>query len=98
MPHVLRSLSCAVLYPMVTTLGIRAYLYGYKDMCVIRMALYLILPALLLISTDVLCKLIHMYRVGLKIVAKEKKDWSVCWNGVIERVIRNLIDRRSGLQ
>ena len=79
MPHVLRSLSCAVLYPMVTTLGIRAYLYGYKDMCVIRMALYLILPLLLLISMDVLCKLIRMYRVGLKIIEKQKKDWIVCW-------------------
>ena len=82
MPHVLRSLSCAVLYPMVATLGIRAYLYGYNDMCVIRMALYMILPVLLLISTDVLCKLIHMYRVGLKIIAKEKKDWGVCWKEV----------------
>ena len=89
MPHVLRSLSCAVLYPMVATLGIRAYLYGYNDMSVIRMALYMILPVLLLISMDVLlismdvlCKLIHMYRVGLKIIAKEKKDWCVCWKGV----------------
>ena len=82
MPHVLRSLSCAVLYPMVATLGIRAYLYGYNDMSVIRMALYMILPVLLVISMDVLCKLIHMYRVGLKIIAKEKKDWCVCWKGV----------------
>lgn len=47
MPHVLRSLSCAVLYPMVATLGIRTYLYGYNDMSVIRMALYMILPVLL---------------------------------------------------
>ena len=82
MPHVLRSLSCAVLYPMVATLGIRAYLYGYNDMSVIRMTLYMILHVLLLISTDVLCKLIHMYQVGLKIIEKEKKDWCVCWKGM----------------
>ena len=81
MPHVLRSLGCAVLFPMLTTLVMRAYLYGVKDNNVLRMALYLVLPTLLFFSLDVLFKLIKMYRYGLKILAeqeKKKQEWSVC--------------------
>ena len=58
MPHILRSLACAVLYPMLTTLLTRAYLYGVMDNNVLRMALYLVLPTLLFFSLDLLFKLI----------------------------------------
>lgn len=74
MPLVLRAFSCAVLYPMFTTLGIRAYLYGVKDMSVYRMGLYIILPFLLFFSLDILWKLINMYRVGLKIIEQQEKE------------------------
>lgn len=74
MPLVLRAISCAVLYPMLSTLVIRAYLYGWSDMSVIRMGLYLILPVLLFVSLDILCKLINMYRIGLEIIKKREEE------------------------
>ena len=74
MPHVVRSLACAVLYPMLTTLVMRAYLYGVTDNNVFRMVLYTVLPALLFFSLDLLFKLVRMYRYGLKILAEKKKE------------------------
>ena len=72
---------------MLTTLATRAYLYGVTDNNVFRMALYLVLPALLFFSLDLLFKLIKMYRYGLKIIAerekKEKEECSVCWTNTM---------------
>ena len=36
MPLLLRSVYCGVLCPMITTLGIRGYLYGLRDVNVLR--------------------------------------------------------------
>ena len=74
MPHVLRSFSCSVLYPMLTTLAMRGYLYGVTDSNFYRMALYTALPLLLFVSLDVLFRLIKMYRIGLKIVKEREMD------------------------
>lgn len=79
MPLVLRALGCAVLYPMLTTLVMRAYLYGVADNNVLRMALYLVLPTLLFFSLDLLFKLIRMYRYGLKILAEQEKKKQECF-------------------
>ena len=73
MPHVLRSVCCGVLYPMITTLILRGYLYGVRDVNVIRMGLYLILPLILVVSLDVLFKLIKMYRIGLQLKMKKEE-------------------------
>lgn len=73
MPHVLWSVCCGVLYPMITTLILRGYLYGVRDVNVIRMGLYLILPLILAVSLDVLFKLIKMYRIGLELKMKKEE-------------------------
>ena len=62
---------------MITTLGIRGYLYGIRDVNVLRMGLYLILPLALAVSLDVLFKLIRMYRIGLQMKLK-KEEYVVC--------------------
>ena len=62
---------------MITTLGIRGYLYGLRDVNVLRMDLYLILPLALAVSLDVLFKLIRMYRIGLQLKLK-KEECIVC--------------------
>ena len=62
---------------MITTLGIRGYLYGLRDVNVLRMGLYLILPLALAVSLDVLFKLIRMYRIGLQLKLK-KEECIVC--------------------
>lgn len=74
MPHWLRAISVAVLYPMLTSLVMRAYLYGISDNNVYRMGLYIILPVILFFSLDLLCRLIRMYRYGLKILESQKKE------------------------
>ena len=74
MPLLLRSVYCGVLCP---TLGIRGYLYGLRDVNVLRMDLYLILPLALAVSLDVLFKLIRMYRIGLQLKLK-KEECIVC--------------------
>ena len=77
MPLLLRSVCCGVLCPMITTLGIRGYLYGLRDVNVLRMDLYLILPLALAVSLDVLFKLIRMYQIGLQLKLK-KEECVVC--------------------
>ena len=77
MPRLLRSVCCGVLCPMITTLGIRGYLYGIGDVNVLRMGLYLILPLALAVSLDVLFKLIRMYQFGLQMKLK-KEEYVVC--------------------
>ena len=68
---------CAVWYPMLTSLVMRAYLYGITDNNVFRMGLYTVLPTILFFSLDLLFRLIKMYRFGLNMIEmqnKEKKD------------------------
>lgn len=74
MPHWLRALSCAIWYPMVTSLVMRAYLYGITDNNVFRMGLYTLLPTILFFSLDLLCRLIKMYQFGLEVLKKQNKE------------------------
>jgi len=77
MPLLLWNVCCGVLCPMITTLGMREHLYGIRDVNVLRMGLYLILPRALAVSLDVLFKLIRMYRISLQMKLK-KEECVVC--------------------
>ena len=68
---------CGVLCPMITTLGMRGYLYGIRDVNVLRMGFYLIFPRALAVTLDVLFKLIRMYRISLQMKLK-KEECVVC--------------------